>query len=346
MQALVKEKPGPGAALKEMPVPQAGPGELLVRVKATAICGTDVHIYEWTKYAQERIKTPMVFGHEFAGEVVSVGAGVTSFRPGDHVAGETHIPCGHCEMCLTGREHICRDMKILGVHVPGIFSEFAVIPETIAWKLPEHVPYEAGAVYEPMGVAVHAVFAGDVAAKTVLVTGSGPIGLAAIGVAKALGAARVIATDRSPRRLELAREWGADETVDVSTGGADVVSRVAELTGKEGVDVVIEASGAPPAIRDGFAALRRGGRVVLFGLPSDEVRLDLVNQVVYKEATIKGITGRVMWATWYQLTRLVDSGAVAPERLVTHRHPLSEYERAFEDAKGGQAAKVILYPGR
>lgn len=345
MQALVKQRPEPGAELVAVQVPkELHPGELLVRVEASAICGTDVHIYAWTKFAQDRIKTPMVFGHEFAGEVVAVGPGVTRFKPGTRIAGETHIPCGWCELCKTGREHICEDMKILGVHVPGVFSEYAVIPQEIAWEVPESVPFETAAVYEPAGVAVHAVSVVDVRGADALVTGCGPIGLMAVEATKALGAKRVIATDRSPFRLEMARRFGADVVVDVTR--ANLRSAIAQLTGGRGVDVVVEASGAAQAIRDGFAVVRRGGSVVLFGLPNEPVALDLVNDVIYKETVVHGITGRVMWDTWYLLTKLVEAGSIHPERLITHRYPMSEFGAAFQTAMSGEAEKVVMYPGR
>ncbi|MGE5482069.1 MAG: alcohol dehydrogenase catalytic domain-containing protein, partial [Bacteroidota bacterium] len=297
MKALVKTEPMKGAVLTEIPVPPVGPGQLLVRVKAAAICGTDIHIFAWTKFAQDRIKTPMVFGHEFAGEVVEVGPGVKGFAPGDHVAGETHLPCGQCELCRTGRQHICQDMKILGVQVPGVFSEYAVIPQEIAWRIPLDLPFETAAVYEPTGVAVHAVSTADVRGKDVLVTGCGPIGLAACETAKALGARRVVATDRSAFRLKLASEFGVDVPLDVSR--VDLKQEGRSLTGGLGFDVVVEASGNPAAIQDGFAAVRRGGSVVLFGLAGEPVALDLTNDVIYKETVVHGVTGRRMWDTWY-----------------------------------------------
>lgn len=343
MKALVKAEPAEGAVLTEMPVPRVEPGQLLVRVKAAAICGTDIHIFAWTKFAQDRIKTPMVFGHEFAGEVVEVGAGVKGFAPGDHVVGETHVPCGQCELCRTGRQHICQDMKILGVQVPGVFSEYAVIPQEIAWKIPLDLPFETAAVYEPTGVGVHAVSAVDVRGKDVLVTGCGPIGLAAIETAKALGARRVVTTDRSAYRLKLAAEFGADVRLDVNQ--CDLRQEARSLTGNVGFDVVVEASGNPAAIQDGFAAVRRGGSVVLFGLAGEPVALDLTNDVIYKETVVRGVTGRLMWDTWYRMTALVQAGRIHPDRLVTHRYPMSEFTAAFAAAMGGAAGKVILYPG-
>jgi threonine 3-dehydrogenase len=344
MRALVKTEPAKGAVLTDISVPAVGPGELLVHVKAAAICGTDIHIFAWNKFAEDRITTPMVFGHEFAGEVVEVGPGVKGFAPGDHVAGETHLPCGQCEFCRTGRQHICQDMKILGVQVPGVFSEYAVIPQEIAWKVPQDLAYETAAVYEPTGVAVHAVSAADVRGKDVLVTGCGPIGLAACETGKALGARRVVATDRSAFRLKLAAQFGVDVPLDVSQ--VDLKQEARFLTGGLGFDVVVEASGNPAAIQDGFAVVRRGGAVVLFGLAGEPVALDLTNDVIYKETVVHGITGRRMWDTWYLLTSLVQAGRIHPERLITHRYPMSAFNEAFAAAMGGEAGKVILYPER
>lgn len=343
MKALIKPNPAPGAELSTVQLPAIGPRDILIKVKAAAICGTDVHIYDWTPYAQARVKPPMVFGHEFCGEVLEVGPNVTRVKPGDLIAGETHVPCEHCFLCETGLQHICKDMKILGVHIPGIFSEYAVIPETIAWRIPPDTPATVGAVLEPIGVGVHAIYAADVRGTNVLITGCGPIGLAAIGVAKALGAWRVIASDISEKRLEFARQWGADVTVNVKS--EDVVEVARSLTQGLGVDVAIEASGAPSAIRQTFASVRRAGEVVLFGLPGAPVEIDLVEGVIYKEVAVKGITGREMWRTWYQVMSLLESGAIDARKLVTHEFPMSEFHKAMEVAKSGEAAKVILYPG-
>lgn len=344
MQALVKARPEPGAELSTEAIPQLKPFDVLVRVKAAAICGTDVHIYDWTPYAQARVKPPMVFGHEFCGEVVATGPNVTRVATGDLIAGETHVPCGNCLLCNTGLEHVCKDMKILGVHIPGVFSEYAVIPESVAWKLPADTPPLVGAILEPVGVGVHAAYAADVRGATVLVTGCGPIGLTTIGVVKSLGARLVIASDVSEKRLELAREFGAD--IAVSPLRENVVELARSATSGLGVDVAIEASGAASAVRQALASTRRAGQVVLFGLMGGPVALDLVEDVIYKELNIKGITGREMWRTWYQVMEIVRSGAIDVKKLVTHEFHMSEFEEAIKVAKSGGAGKVVLYPGR
>ncbi|MGI6037211.1 MAG: L-threonine 3-dehydrogenase [Limnochordia bacterium] len=345
MQALMKAEAAPGAQLTEVDIPEIGPKDMLVRVRAAAICGTDIHIYNWNKYAQDRIKVPMIFGHEFCGEVVAVGDQVEHLQVGDLVAGETHIPCGECLLCRTGRQHICRDMLILGVHTPGVFSEYAAMPAVLGWKIPKETSPDVGAVLEPIGVACHSIFTGGgTAAANTLVVGSGPIGLAATGIAKALGARQVISTDVSPERLALAKEWGADVTLNPKE--VDVAEEVRKLTDGLGADVVIEASGAPVAIQQAFDAMRRGGKIMLFGLPGESVELDLTNNVIYKEAVVYGTTGRGMWDTWYHVMALVESGRIDPEKLITDRFPMSQFEEAFAAAAAGKGGKVILYPGQ
>lgn len=342
MRALVKTNAGSGGEMVSVPVGTPGDHDILVKIKAAAICGTDIHIYDWTPYAQARVKPPMVFGHEFCGEVVEVGKNVSRVQVGDLIAGETHIPCGHCFLCDTGLQHICKEMKILGVHVPGIFSEWAVIPESIAWKLPGDFSPKIGAVLEPAGVAVHAVYAADVRGATLVVTGCGPIGLVAIGAARALGAARIIVSDISQKRLEMAREWGADLIVNPRSD--NLVEVVRDATKGLGADVVIEASGAASAVKDALKSVRRAGAAVLFGLPGGPVELDLVEDVIYKEILLHGITGRAMWGTWYQVMDLVSSGAIDLDKLVTHEFDMSQFQDAFKVAKSGEVGKVLLYP--
>ncbi|MCR4424622.1 MAG: L-threonine 3-dehydrogenase [Firmicutes bacterium] len=342
MKALVKATPGPGAQLLDVEVPRVKPGHLLVRVLATAICGTDIHIYDWTEWAQKRIKPPMVFGHEFSGEVVEVGEGVTQAAPGDLVAGETHIPCGDCYQCRTGLQHVCQRMAILGVHTPGVFSEYALIPEACAWKLPPGTPPEVGAVYEPFGVATHAVLAEDVSAKSVAVFGCGPIGLYAVAVARACGAAKVIACEVSPERLAFAEKLGATHLLNPRESNA--VEAIFEITGGVGVDVGVELSGAPAALRQVLAAMTRGGRLSIAGLQARPVEIDVVDDIVYKELRVYGVTGRVMYGTWYKVASLIQSGLVDPRPVTTHRFKMSEVDAAMDTAKTGKAGKVILAP--
>ncbi len=342
VKALVKPAPAVGAELTTVPLGKMGPTDITVKVKAAAICGTDIHIYNWTPYAQARLKLPMVFGHEFCGEVVAAGSNVTKVKVGDMIAGETHIPCGNCFLCNTGLEHICQDMKILGVHVPGAFAEAIVIPEVIAWQIPADTPPTVGAVMEPVGVGVHAAYAADVRGSTVLVTGCGPIGLSAIGAVKSCGAALLIATDVSEQRLNMAKKYGAD--IVLNPLSTDVEAKCKELTNGLGMDVCIEGSGAPSAIRQVFACVRRAGEVVLFGLPDTDVGLDLVDGVIYKELTIKGITGREMWRTWYRVEDIIKRSAVDVKGIVTHEFPMSDFDEAFKVAKSGKAGKVVMYP--
>lgn len=342
IRALVKDKAEPGAIYTTTNLPPIGPRDVLVKVEATAVCGTDVHIYDWTPYAQARVKPPMVFGHEFCGLVVDAGPNVTRVKVGDRIAGETHVPCEHCLLCDTGYQHICQDMKILGVHMTGAFAEYVVIPETIAWRLPEGTPAKVGAVLEPVGVGVHAAYSADVRGASVLVTGCGPIGLVAIRTAKALGAKLVIASDLSEKRLEMARQWGADLAVNPKSVDPVIASK--EATHGLGVDVAIEASGSPVAIREALSSIRRVGQAVLFGLPGANVELDLVGDVIYKEATVKGITGREMWRTWYQVMDLIESGIIDAAGLVTHELPMARFEEGMAIAKSGSAGKVVLYP--
>lgn len=342
-KVLMKEGSRPGAVLKELDVPELGPKDVLVRVGAAAICGTDIHIYNWSDWAAARVRPPMIFGHEFCGEVVGTGGAVTMVKMGDLVAAETHIPCGKCFQCRTGAQHICQDMAILGVHTDGAFADYAVIPEICAWRLPPGTDPEVGAVYEPFGVAAHGVLMHNLAGSSVAVFGCGPIGLFAIGIAQAAGAARIYAVDVVDFRLGMAKDMGATATLNAAK--EDVPAVVREHTNGAGVDYFIELSGSPAAVKQGFAILRNGGGVSLIGLPSTEVRLDLTRDIIYKEARVFGSTGRGMFDTWYKVSALLESGRVNAARVITHRFRLSEFERAFEVlTKGGEAGKVLLLP--
>lgn len=343
MLAVIKTERGPGAEIKQVEVPGIRERDLLVQVKATAICGTDIHIYDWTPYAQERVKPPLIFGHEFCGKVVEAGSQVTKVRPGDLVAGETHIPCGHCYQCETGDQHICENVAILGVHTDGAFAEYARLPEACAWRLPEGTSPELGAVLEPLGVAVHGVLADRVDGRSVVVFGCGPIGLFALGVARASGASRLFAVEINPTRLGMAPLM-APEAVLINAKEEDAVEAILEATGGYGVDVSIEVSGSEAATGQAFKVLRKGGRISLVGLPSSPIELDLVEDIIYKEAKVLGVTGRVMWDTWWEMTKLLDSGKLDPTAVITHRFPLSDFEKAIELAKSGQAAKILLLP--
>ncbi|HUG48974.1 MAG TPA: L-threonine 3-dehydrogenase [Candidatus Limnocylindria bacterium] len=340
MRALVKEAAGPGAALREVPVPEPGPGELLIRVEAAAVCGTDVHIERWHDWAAENFgPPPMIFGHEMAGVVVGHGPGAGRIRLGETVAAETHIVDWTCYQCRTGRAHVCQSLRILGVHRPGAFAQYVVLPEPNAWVF-EGLPFDIAALQEPLGNAVHACFVDEIAGQSVAVMGCGPIGLMAIAVARMAGARRVFATDISAGRREMAARLGADVVLEA---GQDVVQRLRDETDGDGVDVVLEMSGSEAALHQGLAALTNGGRVSLLGTHSRPITLDLSEEVIFKGARLHGITGRRMFDTWYRSTALLEEGLdLAP--LITHRLPLSEYQSAFELVASGQAIKIVLLP--
>ena len=342
MRAVMKTEAAPGATLAEVNVPEVGPRDLLVKVKVAAICGTDVHINEWTDYARARVRPPMIFGHEYCGEVVATGDQVRRVRVGDLVAAETHIPCERCPQCMTGNMHICEHMRIIGVHTDGAFADYTLLPETCAWVLPPDTDPELGALLEPMGVGVHGVLVDRVDARSVAIFGCGPIGLFAVGTALAAGASQVFALEIAPYRLELARRLFPEAIVlNPLEDGVEGIER--ERTGGQGVDVSVELSGSAEATRQCFQILRKGGRVSLVGLGGD-VTLNPTSDIIYREARVYGVTGRVMWGTWYQMMDIIASGRFDPTQVITHRFPLEEYAQALELAKSGQAGKVLLVP--
>jgi threonine 3-dehydrogenase len=342
MKAVVKAAAGPGAEIREVPVPVCGPGELLLRVLRAGVCGTDLHIYEWDRWSQGRMHPPVTLGHEFVGEIVERGAGVTTFEPGQRVSCESHIVCNTCLACRTGNGHVCENTRILGVDVNGGFAEFVSVPAANAWLAPANISIEAAAVMEPLGNAVHTAFAGPLSGCNIAVTGCGPIGLFAIGVAKAAGAARVFASDVSPYRLELARRMKADAVLDPSQ--ESFVDRTREWTGGTGLDGVLEMSGNAQAMRDGLAALRNGGRLSLLGLPKEPFDLDWNRLVIFKGVTIHGIIGRRMFDTWYQMDNLLGSGRLDVRPAITHVMPMEKFEEAIALLRGGNAGKVVLVP--
>lgn len=342
MRAVVKAEAAPGARLETVPVPPFGDLDVLVRVRATTICGTDLHIYRWDPWAQSRIRPPMVFGHEFSGDVVAVGDEVYAIKPGDFVSGETHIVCGQCYACRTGQTHICRNVAIIGVDRPGCFAEYVAIPASNAWCNDPRLDPAIAAAQEPFGNAVHTALSTNLLTRQVLVTGCGPIGLFAVGIARAAGAARIFATDINPGRLDMARTMGATDPI-LSTDGA--VAAILDATEGEGVDVLLEMSGHPAAINQGFAALRPGGYAALLGLPGRPLQnFDLANHVVFKGATIYGVSGRKMYETWYQTRELIEGGKVDIAPIITHHLPLDQWRQAFDLMIAGEAAKVALYP--
>ncbi|MCD2492982.1 L-threonine 3-dehydrogenase [Lacrimispora sp. NSJ-141] len=343
MRALLKTEEKPGAyCCENIPVPEIAENEVLVKVHAAAICGTDMHIYDWTAYAQERLKLPMVFGHEFAGEIVSLGSQVSGYAIGDRVAGETHIPCGHCVQCRTGNQHICENMKIIGVQAPGAFAEYIPVHKDCLWRLDDSMDYETGALLEPMGVGVHGVLSGEIGGKTALILGCGPIGLCAVGAAKASGASLVIAADVIDRKMEEAKKLGADHTIN--TREQDLKASVMKLTGGRGVDVVVDYTGNERAIQGGFEALRKGGRFTFVGLANGPVSLDINDAVIYKEAKVNGVTGRLMYQTWYDCEALIKSGRFDVKKIIGGVFDLKDYEEAFAALKGGAPGKMLLIP--
>jgi threonine 3-dehydrogenase len=339
MKAIVKEKSGPGAVLKQIETPKPGAREVLIRVKAGAICGSDVHIYEWDPWAQSVVPgLPQILGHEFAGEIVEVGKEVRHLKAGDHVAGETHIPCDNCYFCLTGLRHICLNMKVYGVHSQGIFSEFTTIPEPCAVKVPKEIPFSAAAVMEPCGVAVHGLSKGIVSGKKLAIFGCGPIGLFAVQAAAAYGASRIYAVDISETRLKSAKSFGATK---VFQSGKDPLDKIIlDETQGIGVDMVLEVSGSQQAYDQGFRILRKAGTFVIIGVAAKPIQLEIPTNIMYKEAKVFGITGREMYETWYQVTELVQSGKVDLEKVVSHKLPPEKFEEGFKIAKEAQHGKV------
>lgn len=342
MYGIYKDKPTPGAVWKDdLPIPQCGKRDVLVKVRATAICGTDsAHIYPWGDFAQERCPVPFVFGHEFSGDIVEVGSGVTEFNVGDRVAGETHIPCNHCSMCASDRRHNCENMKIIGVHTPGSFAQYIAFPADCAFKIDDSISYEIGALLEPMGVGMHGVSKADVKDKVAVIYGCGPIGLMAVAAAKFKGASKIIAIDVVEEKLEMAKKMGANVVIN-SKLQSDVEVVNSETNGS-GADVVIDYTGNKFAIKAGFQLVRKSGTIVLVGLTSGETSLDLANDIIYKEATVYGVTGRLMYQTWYECLEMLKSGFDL-KPLMSGIYALKDFESAFEATKTA-TGRVVMIP--
>src|SRR5260221_2049345 len=314
MKAIIKAARAPGLTyVEEYPVPQLGHGDVLVKVRAGSICGTDLHIYNWDEWAQNRLKPPFVVGHEITGDVVQVAPDVESVKVGDFVSLESHVVCNTCYYCRTGRVYICELTKIIGVDRDGGFADYIAIPASNAWKNLPGTPLRIAVLEENLGNAIHAVMSQEVSAKFILVTGCGPVGLMAINVAKAAGARAVFASDVSHYRLDMARKMGADRVIDATS--EDVVGIVREMTHNEGVDVLLEMSGAPSAINQGFAALRGGGSAALLGLTPDAFTFDLNENVIFKGALVRGIVGRQLWETWFQMRGLLEAAVLTLDPL-------------------------------
>ncbi|MBD1391145.1 L-threonine 3-dehydrogenase [Neiella sp. HB171785] len=338
MKALAKLKAEPGIWMTEVPIPELGHNDLLIKIHKTAICGTDLHIYKWDEWSQQTIPVPMVVGHEYAGEVVAIGQEVRGFAIGDRVSGEGHITCGHCRNCRAGRRHLCRNTTGVGVNRPGCFAEYLVIPAYNAFKLADDISDDLAAIFDPFGNAVHTALSFDLVGEDVLITGAGPIGIMAAAVARHSGARHVVITDVNRYRLDLARQMGATRAVDVSQQSLDDVMK--ELGMTEGFDVGMEMSGVPAAFSDLLAKMNHGGKVALLGIPPSSMPIDW-NHVIFKGLTIKGIYGREMFETWYKMASLVQSGLdLTP--MLTHHYSVDDFQQGFDAMLSGQCGKVIL----
>ena len=338
MKALAKLHAEPGIWMTDVDVPEYGYNDLLIRIKKTAICGTDVHIYKWDEWSQKTIPVPMVVGHEYVGVVEAMGDGVRGFNKGDRVSGEGHITCGHCRNCRAGRRHLCRNAIGVGVNRPGAFAEYLVIPAENAFKLPDDISDDLAAIFDPFGNAVHTALAFDLVGEDVLITGAGPIGIMAAAVARHVGARHVVITDVNQYRLDLATRMGATRAVDVSKEKlTDVMN---ELGMKEGFDVGLEMSGVPSAFAQMLETMNHGGKIAMLGIPPQSVAIDW-NQVIFKGLTIKGIYGREMFETWYKMASLLQSGLdLSP--ILTHHLAVDEFQQGFDIMTSGQSGKVIL----
>jgi threonine 3-dehydrogenase len=339
LKALVKENDGPGFVMRDVPEPTIRDDEVLIRVRRAGVCGTDVHIYTWDDWARGRCRPPFVVGHEFAGDVVRVGSLVDTVREGDRVTAEGHIVDGMCLLCRTGNAHVCPHTKIIGVDRDGCFTEYIAMPATNIWKLDASVSYEVGGIHDPMGNAFHTALTNvELPGATVLVTGCGPIGLFAVGIAHAAGASRVIAVDVNERRLALAREMGAHDACRPD----EAPKTVHDATAGYGVDVVLEMSGVPSAIHQAFALVRVGGRVQMLGIPAKPMDVDFATEVIFKGITIYGVVGRRMYDTWHQMSRFLRSGKFDPTPVITHRFPLEAFDEAIHAIRSGEAGKVVF----
>jgi len=339
MQAIVKERRAPGLKVTTVPKPSPGPGDVLIAVRHAGVCGTDLHIADWNAWAEGRLRPPLVVGHEFAGEIVAVGGGVAGLRTGQLVTAEGHIVCGHCLQCRTGNSHICKNTRIIGVDRDGAFAEYIAMPASNVLPL-DGIPTTVGAVMDPMGNAFHTVLTADIPGSTVFVVGCGPIGCFAVGIARAAGAAKVIASDVNAKRLALAKQMGAHVMIDATRD--DVVRSVLAETGGEGADVVCEMSGVPAALHQAFAAVRLGGRVQLLGIPDGQVPVDFASEIIFKGITVYGVIGRKMYETWNQMRRYLSAGLVDPRPVITHQFPLAKIDEALAAIRSGDAGKIIL----
>ena len=338
MKALVKSRPEPGLWMEHVPVPEPGPTDVLIKVRKSAICGTDVHIWKWDAFSARTVPVPMVVGHEFVGEIVDMGAAARKYRIGQRVSGEGHIVCGACRNCRAGRGHLCRNTRGVGVNRPGSFAEYLCIPETNVVPIPDDIPDEIAAIFDPLGNAVHTALSFDLVGEDVLVTGAGPIGIMGALVAQKAGARKVVITDINPYRLDLARRMGVQHVVDVGHERLhDVMDRIGMT---EGFDVGLEMSGASAAMQQMIARMNNGGKVALLGIAPTEFAVDW-NTVIFKMLHIKGIYGREMFETWYKMIALVQSG-LDVSGLITHRIGIDDFEAGFAAMISGNSGKVVM----
>ena len=338
MKALVKSQRAPGIWMEDIPEPRVGHNDVRIRVRKTAICGTDIHIYQWDQWAQKNIPVPMAVGHEYVGEIVEIGSEVQGFSVGDRVSGEGHITCGYCRNCRAGRRHLCRNTVGVGVNRPGCFAEYLVIPAFNAFKLPDSITDDVASILDPFGNATHTALSFNLVGEDVLITGAGPIGIMATAIARFVGARHVVVTDVNDYRLGLATKMGASRAFTVSRESLDDTMQALGMV--EGFDVGLEMSGNPSAFRDLLRTMHHGGNVALLGIPPDDTAIDW-NEVIFKGLMIKGVYGREMFETWYKMAAMLQSGLdVTP--IITHRLPVDDYREGFEIMRSGQSGKVIL----
>jgi threonine 3-dehydrogenase len=338
MRALVKAKAERGIWLEDIRKPEPGHNDVLIRVQRTAICGTDMHIYQWDDWARKTIPVPLAVGHEFSGEVVEFGSEVKGFEAGDRVSAEGHITCGVCRNCRAGRRHLCINTAGVGVNRQGAFADYISVPAFNVFKLPRSVTSDMASILDPLGNATHTALSFDLVGEDVLITGAGPIGIMAVAIAKFAGARHIVITDINEYRLDLARKMGATIALNVKTGTLDDTMR--ELGMEEGFDVGMEMSGNPAAFRDMLRTMHHGGKVALLGIPPDETAIDW-NKVIFKGLILKGIYGREMFETWYKMASMLQSG-LNIEPVITHRFPIESFQDAFELMESGQSGKIIL----
>ena len=342
MKALVKARPETGLWMEEVPVPEPGPNEVLIKVGKSAICGTDVHIWNWDAWAAKTVPVPLVTGHEFSGVIADVGSAVTRFQPGQRVSGEGHITCGACRNCRAGRGHLCRNTLGVGVQRAGSFAEYLCLPESNVVPIPDDVPDEIAAIFDPFGNAVHTALSFDSVGEDVLVTGAGPIGIMGALVAQRAGARKVVITDINPIRLDLARKMGLEHAIDTSK--EDLREVMAGIGMTEGFDIGLEMSGAAPAFRQMIDVMNNGGKIAILGIAPTGFEIDW-NKVIFKMLHLKGIYGREMYETWYKMIAFVQSGLdLTP--LITHRLPIDDFETGFAAMRSGEAGKVVLDWGK